>query len=122
MKKFLYVSLLLVSILVAGIAENLTWDGMMPGVSYEKNDAGDRFVNGIFGIVVGKALTERLRTFAELSLPKIASSKNGGTQASFNTGVAYLINDNCQVDAALSKGLNHRTADLGVTIGLSFKL
>lgn len=96
--------------------------GMMPGLSYENNDAGKRFVNGIFGIVVGKALTERFRTFAELALPQIASSKNGGTQASFNTGVAYLINDNCQVDAAVSKGLNHRTADLGVTIGLSFKL
>lgn len=96
--------------------------GVMPGVSYEKNDAGDRFVNGIFGIVVGKTLSERLRSFAELSLPQIASRKNGGTQASLNTGVAYLINDNCQIDAAVSKGLNHRTADLGVTVGLSFKL
>ena len=104
-----------------GIAGGL-FTGHEPGISYEKNEAGERFVNGIFGIVAGKALTERLRTFAELSLPQITSSKNGGTQASFNTGVAYLINDNCQVDAALSNGLNHRTADLGLTVGLSFKL
>lgn len=96
--------------------------GVMPGLSYENNDAGQRFTNGIFAVVVGKALTERFRTFAEVSLPQIASSADGGTQASFNTGVAYLISPNVQVDAALSKGLNHRTADLGMTVGLSFKL
>lgn len=92
--------------------------GLMPGIGYER--PGGAF--GILGVVVGKGLTNRLRSFVELSSPRIASSADGGTEAAATVGMAYLITNNCQVDSAISRGLNQRTPDLSFTVGLSFKL
>lgn len=96
--------------------------GVMPGLSYESNEQGKRYVNGILGVVVGKELTERLRGFVEIAAPQLARRRDGGTVATFNTGLAYLITPLCQIDTALSRGLNARTPDLSWTVGLSFKL
>lgn len=94
--------------------------GMMPGLIYD-NDGGDRFVAGIFGVVIGKGWTDRFRTFAEIALPQIARSDRGGTLATLDLGGAYLIGNNVQWDFAASLGLNDRTPDLGVTTGLSIR-
>jgi hypothetical protein len=93
--------------------------GVMPGMGYERH-AGGTF--GILGVVLGKAWNDQLRSFVELSSPRIDSNADGGTEASATVGVAYLISNNCQIDSALSRGLKHRTPDLSVTVGLSFKL
>lgn len=93
--------------------------GVMPGIGYERH-AGGGF--GILGIVLGKSFTDRLRSFVELSSPRIAGTTDGGTEASATLGMAYLVANNCQIDSAVSRGLNHRTADLSFTVGLSFKL
>lgn len=95
--------------------------GVMPGVSYEKNEEGSRYVNGSLGVVVGKSFADRLRGFAEVAAPAIASSRNGGSEVSFNTGVAYLLTPQVQLDTAVSRGLNSRTSDFGWTMGLSMK-
>lgn len=95
--------------------------GLMPGVSYEKNEQGERYVNGSLGVVVGKSFSDRLRGFAEVAAPAIASSSNGGSVVAFNTGVAYLLTPQVQVDTAISRGLNSRTSDFGWTVGLSMK-
>jgi hypothetical protein len=96
--------------------------GVMPGLSYETDEDGRRFTNGILGIVVGKEFNARWRGFVELSAPQIARARNGGSQVSFDTGVAYLVNDNCQLDFAVARGLNKRTPDFSWTVGLSFKM
>ena len=96
--------------------------GVMPGLANERNDDGKRFTSGIFAAVLGKNWTPAWRSFVEVSAPRIAHARDGGSQVSFDVGAAYLINRRCQVDAALSRGLNHNTADLSVTVGLSFKL
>ncbi|MEH6436221.1 hypothetical protein [Massilia sp. DD77] len=75
----------------------------------------------ILGAVVGKSLNERLRGFAEVTLPRIARGRHGGTQASVDLGADYLLSANCQLDAMLSRGLNSRTPDTAFTIGLSFR-
>lgn len=95
--------------------------GLMPGISYENNDEGKRYVNGSLGIVVGKSFSDRLRGFAEVAAPAIASSSNGGSVAAFNAGVAYLLTPQVQLDTAISRGLNSRTSDVGWTVGLSMK-
>lgn len=94
--------------------------GVMPGVAYEKANGGTTY--GILGVVVGKAWNERLRSFVEVSSPHLARRAHGGTEASLTLGSAYLIKQNLQVDAAVSRGLNRRTSDLSLTFGLSFKL
>jgi hypothetical protein len=72
--------------------------------------------------VVGKELSERVRGFAEIAMPQIAHVRDGGTQATLDLGAAWLLSDNVQVDAMVARGLNRRTPDLAMTVGLSFKL
>lgn len=96
--------------------------GVMPGLSYETDDSGRRFANGIFGVVLGKELTPRWRAFVELSSPQIASARHGGSQASVDAGASYQVNPNLQLDFAIVRGLNKRTPDASWTVGLSFRL
>ncbi len=95
--------------------------GVMPGLMSQKNENGDRFTSGIFGIVLGKAWTDQFRSFVELAAPQITSSKNGGVMATLDIGVAYLLTPTVQIDTALSKGLNKNTSNLSWTIGISAK-
>lgn len=95
--------------------------GVMPGVGVERNEDGRRYRYGILGLVVGKELGENLRGFAELALPKIARVRDGGTEATLDVGVAWLLSESVQLDTMLARGLNRRTPDLAWTIGLSFK-
>lgn len=96
--------------------------GVMPGVLLDKNDSGRRYTAGIFGIVLGKEWTARWRSFIEVAAPQIARAKHGGTVATVDLGAAYLLTDHCQIDSAISRGLNRNTADWSWTIGLSLKL
>jgi hypothetical protein len=96
--------------------------GLMPGVGVERNEAGKRYRYGILGLVVGKELSERVRGFAEIAMPQIAHVRDGGTQATLDLGAAWLLSDSVQVDAMVARGLNRRTPDLAMTVGLSFKL
>lgn len=95
--------------------------GVMPGIASQTGDDSRRFTSGIFGIVLGKEWNARWRSFVELSAPQIARMRDGGTVATADIGAAYLVNGHCQLDAALSRGLNSRTPDLSVTVGLSVK-
>ena len=96
--------------------------GLMPGLASERNAVGRRFTSALVGVVVGKELTPAWRSFVELSAPRIARGRDGGTQLSLDLGAAYLVNRQCQIDAAVSRGLNRNSADYSVTVGLSVKL
>jgi hypothetical protein len=95
--------------------------GVMPGVAMDRGDNGS-YRYGILGVVLGKAIDERLRGFIEVASPHIAHGADGGTSATFDVGAAYLVSSRCQVDTMFSRGLNRRTPDLSWTVGLSFKL
>lgn len=110
---------------VRGVAE---WDladdyslGVMGGVTYGVNDNDDRYWAPILGVVAGKSFTEKLRGFVELAAEEIRRDKDGGSQIALDTGVAYLVSDDVQVDAILSRGLNEFTADYAVGFGLSMR-
>lgn len=93
--------------------------GVMPGLSWQNNSDGERYVAGIFGVVIGRAWNEQWRSFIELALPHWASEANGGTEAYVDFGSAWLITSRLQVDAAGSLGLTHSSADHAWTLGLS---
>jgi len=95
--------------------------GVMPGLATQRSDDGGRYTSAIFGIVLGKGWTDRFRTFVEYSAPQIARARNGGSVTTFDVGGAYLIADNMQVDAAVSRGLNKNTPDWSWTVGFSIK-
>ena len=94
--------------------------GVMPGIGVERDELGS-YRYGLLGIVAEKEFGERLRGFAELALPHIARSRHGGTEASVGAGAAYRLSKDVEFDAMLSRGLNNRTPDLALTIGLSIR-
>ncbi len=96
--------------------------GVMPGIASATTDDGRRFTEGMFGLAVGKAWTERWHGFAELSMARIARARDGGSQLGVDAGMTYLLTDTCQADFAVGRGLNRRTPDLSWTVGLSFKM
>jgi hypothetical protein len=81
----------------------------MPGVGADSDDNGARYGYGILAATLGKEFNERVRGFVELAAPQIARAAHGGTQASFDTGLTYLVNKDCQADVSLTHGLNRRT-------------
>lgn len=95
--------------------------GVMPGLARDTDEAGQHYVHGIFGIVLGKELSASVRGFVEIAAPHVARAIHGGTQATFDVGAAWLLSDKLQLDSMLSRGLNRRTPDLSWTVGLSFK-
>lgn len=95
--------------------------GVMPGVGSDSDDNGARYGYGILAASLGKEFSERLHGFVELAAPQIARAAHGGTQASFDTGLTWLVNKDCQLDVQLMHGLNRRTPDLSVGIGLSVR-
>jgi len=94
--------------------------GVMPGLIREDNGE-DTFVAGIFGAVVGKSWSPNFRSFLELALPQIADSKYGGTEAYLDLGSAWLLSPDLQLDTAISLGLNERSVDRALTVGLSVR-
>jgi hypothetical protein len=96
--------------------------GVMPGLAVDSDDSGARYGYGILAATLGKELNERVRGFVELAAPQIARAAHGGTQLSFDTGLTYLVNKNVQADVLLTHGLNRRTPDLSVAVGLSIRM
>ncbi len=92
--------------------------GLMPGVLLD-DDGDENYTAGIFGVVVGRAWSPRFRSFAELALPQIASSEHGGTEAYLDLGAAWLLSPDLQLDSAIALGLNDRSVDSAITVGLS---
>jgi hypothetical protein len=95
--------------------------GMMPGLMLDRNEQGQRFLSGIFAVVAGKSLTEQTRGFVELSGRQLASAKNGGHVVTLDAGLAHLLSNSTQVDAAVSRGINKNSPDLAWTIGVSVR-
>jgi len=95
--------------------------GVMPGVLIDRNDQGQRYVGAIFAVVVGKSFSDTTRGFVELSGRQLASKQNGGNVVSFDTGLAYLVTNDVQIDAAVSWGLNKNTPDVSWTVGVSVR-
>jgi hypothetical protein len=95
--------------------------GIMPGVGVDRNDDGAHYGYGVLAASLGKDFNERLHGFFEVALPQIARADNGGTQARVDTGLAWLVDKDCQVDAIVMHGLNRNTPGLSLGFGLSLR-
>ncbi len=92
--------------------------GVMPGIISDR--AGpDRFVAGMLGVVIGKGWTEKFGSFVDLALEQIASNSHGGTLGAVGFGATYRVSAFWQLDTALSLGLNDRSTDVSLTVGIS---
>jgi hypothetical protein len=95
--------------------------GVMPGFIYDVNDDKDRYLAGILGVVLGKSFTDKFRGFVEFGGQTITSKSNGGSQLTFDLGMAYLLTNLVQLDLVYNRGLNHYTPDDFIGMGLSIK-
>lgn len=95
--------------------------GVMPGFIYDQTDDGRRFTAGIFAAVLGKSITDKLRVFVEVAGQQITAKGNGGTIATYDAGVAYLLTPTVQIDFAINQAANKNTPDFAWTTGLSVK-
>lgn len=95
--------------------------GVMPGAFVEHDDAGHRYVGGIFAAMLGRDLTDRLRGFVELSAAQLAKPEHGGNDVSIDGGLAYLLSDTVQIDMAVARGLSDAAPRQQWTMGLSIR-
>jgi hypothetical protein len=89
--------------------------GIMPGVRALEGGG----TAGLLGVVVGRRWTERLGSFAELALARIADTDHGGTEGTWDVGLTWLVNPALQLDAAVSLPATDRAADLSIGLGVS---
>ncbi len=95
--------------------------GIMPGIISDKDDQGERFTAGILGAVVGYAINDCSRVFAEVAAEQIAPESHGGDVVNFNIGTAHLLSDDAQIDLAASFGLTDETPEWALTVGYSVR-
>lgn len=94
--------------------------GIMPGVVFDKNEE-HRFVSGIFAVTAGMPIAKHLRMFGEVSGQQIAHAEDGGCVVTVDLGATYLINNDVQIDTAVSRGVNDNTPEWSVGAGLSIR-
>lgn len=94
---------------------------VMPGLATENDERGARYRYGFLALTLGREIGERLQGFVELAAPQIARGEHGGTQAAIDGGITYRLGKDCQLDASLVHGLNGRTPDLSVAVGVSVR-
>jgi hypothetical protein len=95
---------------------------VMPGAGVDSDENGARYGYGILAATLDKKFGERVHGIVELAMPQIARASHGGTQALIDAGLTYLVNKDVQVDAMVVHGLNRRTPDLSLAVGLSVRL
>ncbi len=93
--------------------------GVMPGIALRRV-SGESFAAGVLGVVVGKALSSSVRTFAEVSFHQLAAAEHGGNAGTFNAGLALLLTEFVQLDTGFSWGLTESAEDLTWGLGFSF--
>jgi Putative MetA-pathway of phenol degradation len=94
--------------------------GVMPGVVFDKNEE-HRFVSGIFAVTMGVPIANNLRMFGEVSGQTIAHTEDGGCIITADLGATYLINNDVQIDTAVSRGINDNTPEWSVGAGFSVR-
>lgn len=93
--------------------------GVMPGIYRDRDESGQHYTGAIMAAVLGKSLNENLRVFVELAGQQLTSSRHGGKVVTFDTGLAYTLTRDLQLDVALSRGISKTAPDLAWTVGVS---
>lgn len=93
--------------------------GVMPGLALNVDEQGQRYVTGIFGLTVAHEWNDRWRSFVEIAAEELGSGRHADTQLAFDSGVAWLLTNDLQLDAAAYVGLNRNTPDITFALGFS---
>jgi hypothetical protein len=104
----------------------ITWDlpgdlslGLMPGLKYDADPEGRRFLAGILGVVLNERVTQRFRAFVEVSGEQIAKSRDGGVLLFWDAGAAYLMSEDWQIGVRAAVAANRNTPDRALLFALA---
>lgn len=95
--------------------------GVMPGLTFDKNATGGRFVAGILGATLGRSWTPAWRTFVEIAGQQLAADNNGGSTVTLDAGVTHLVSESLQLDFAVARGLTSSAPALRWSVGMSVR-
>lgn len=87
------------------------------------DDTGDPYVEFVQTLVIDIPISEQLGAYVEwfAFMPHHASSPNVGPQHYADSGFAYLVNDNMQLDIRIGFGLNDHADQLFTGVGGGFR-
>ena len=94
----------------------ITWDlprqfsfALMPGVARESRADGHRYALAMFGVNLGRRITDRFRIFVESSTSQIARADNGGVVSAWDIGAAYLLTNDWQLGGRFAVAANRNS-------------
>jgi hypothetical protein len=91
------------------------------GVGRYEDGQGDTFVAGLFAVTLNYAPTKKLNPFVDLGLQS-PEEKAGESSIIIDTGLAYIIGRNLQLDASIGAGAHGQTPPHPfVSVGVSFR-
>lgn len=102
------------------LAQDFTF-ALMPGWSWEKNDAGKRFSKGLLGFSLSHAMNDDWNVYIELSGEQLAAKHNGGSIVSYGAGVSHIVTPDVQVDFSLTKLWSGNAPTLQAGLGFSLR-
>ena len=93
--------------------------GTMAGIFTSRDDNNQRYSAAVASASLAIPINESWHTFAELGVPQWAGARHGGKVVTLNTGLAYLVSPDLQLDAAVFRGVNKNAPDWAWTVGVS---
>lgn len=91
------------------------------GVGRYEDGRGNTFVASLFAVTLNYAPTKKLNPFVDLGLQS-PEEKAGESSVVIDTGVAYIIGHNLQLDASIGAGAHGQTPPHPfVSVGMSFR-
>lgn len=93
--------------------------GANAGIATQDQD-GDLETIGIYSLVFGFGLTERVGFFAE-AFGEVPASAEGRPRNSADIGLTYAISDHFQCDLAYTRGISDAAPDWSATTGFTYR-
>src|SRR6478609_3273820 len=93
--------------------------GVMPGIAYDPEGGEGQQWTALLGVTLGRPVSESLRFFVEYAAEQLPTSSNGGTIALVETGAAFLLTADTQLDLSYRHGVTSLAADHSIALGFS---
>lgn len=107
--------------LVADFALSPKWS-LNPniGVAIDEDGDGHQYNTGLFAVTLGYAASKRLNAFVDTGMQS-REQRHGGAQVIADTGLAYMLTSDVQLDASIGRGVHgatppHRFASAGISV------
>ncbi len=103
-----------------GLGDSYSLNTNLGVISATDPDTEHRFAQTFYTVALWRSISPAASVFIE-SFGTYAHHKKGEWQNLINWGLAYLVNDNFQLDVSLARGLTSETSDWTLATGISLR-